>query len=89
MKTIWKFEVPITDAPEFTAPVGARILSAHLGQQNRTLYIWAEVNPDNLSKARYGLRIIGTGNPVTDVGRFVATVQDQPFVWHVYEETTK
>lgn len=85
MKTIWKYELPITDAPEVRMPSGARILSCGLGRQNETILVWAEVNPDN-PPTPCGFRIVGTGHPMPGVGEYVGTVQDVPFVWHIYEE---
>lgn len=84
MRTVWKFDVPVTDAPRLEMPEGARFLSAGPGGHGR-LWIWAEVDTSNPPEPR-SLRIVGTGNPMPEVGAYIATVQAPPFVWHVYEE---
>lgn len=29
--------------------------------------------------------IVGTGNPADDLGRYIGTVQEPVFVWHIFE----
>ena len=87
-KTIWKFEVPVTDRARVAMPAGARVLSVEIGKGLGVVWLWAEVDPAADVGDR-GFRVVGTGNPlpegVEDM-RFLGTVLDGPFVWHVYEE---
>jgi hypothetical protein len=93
MKTIYKYELEITDEQSFRLPRNSRILSA--GNQLGRLFIWAEVDTDIESELRT-FHIYGTGNPIPELnegarhksfrGRiFIGTVQMGVFAWHVYE----
>lgn len=82
MKTIWKWQLERTDQQTIRMPQGAAILSA--SKQNGSLTIWAEVETDSPTEDRT-VFIVGTGNPKPTTGRFIASVFDGPFVWHVFE----
>lgn len=85
MTTIWKFTLEITDSQRVEMPVKARVLTVQLqGGQPR---LWAIVNLDEapLTEMRT-FEIHGTGNPISDGARtYIATLQQPPFVWHVFE----
>lgn len=56
--------------------------------QNEDLCLWAEVNTDH-PIGLYEVRLIGTGqelnfDTITDDWKYISTVQDGMFVWHVY-----
>lgn len=89
MKTIWKFTTEIEDRPRLMLPAGARILSCALDRVDnlyaRYFNLWAEVD-NSAPREERRLRVIGTGHPLPNVGQFVGTIQDPPFVWHIYEE---
>lgn len=85
-KTIWKF--PISHHPLPTLiPEGGEILSAQ--DQSRTICVWALVDPEAALKPR-DIRIFGTGSllNVPERAKFIGTVQQGPFVWHVFEVPT-
>lgn len=88
MKTIYKYAVPfITDTPtEVRMPEGAEILDLQI--QNRVPTIWALVEPENPTEIRR-FNIVGTGWPTPDdCGDYIATAQDDPYVWHFFEIRT-
>lgn len=85
MKTIWKFTTEIEDRPRLMLPAGARILSCAIEQPGQTFNLWAEVDTAAPREERR-FRVIGTGHPLDNVGPFIGTIQDPPFVWHIYEE---
>ena len=81
--TIWKYPLQITDRQFVMLPEGARILTVQM--QGKQLCLWAMMNPDALPKRRE-IQIIGTGHDVSDAdGRYIATVQMQALVWHIFE----
>lgn len=86
MKTIWKFPLDITDCQTIKMPVDTTIISAQM--QNNQLALWGIVLPDAPLEPRI-FRIIGTGNPFPDpyTCKFIATIQDGSFVWHLFEKT--
>lgn len=82
-KTIWKYELSVTDEQSVMMPAGAKFLS--VDRQGDWLCLWALVDP-NKGKVRRGLGIVGTGNPCPyERAQFVGTVQAPPFVWHVFD----
>lgn len=85
MKTIYKYTVPITWTDhEVEMPKGAQILSTDVGDPFENILIWAVVDTNAPLEVRR-LEIRGTGHPLGEVGDFIATVQDPPYVWHVFE----
>lgn len=88
MRTIYKFQFFVADEVKIEIVGLLQILS--IGNQspgNNRLTLWAMV--DTHAKANViTLRLIGTGNPVSDKvyrdGRFITTVKDDPFIWHVF-----
>lgn len=88
MRTIHRYQLPITDRPVIDMPVGAVVLPAPPSERvGGYIEIWAEVS-DDADVVRRAFRIVGTGNPLPeDCGRFIGTVVTHhgQFVWHVYE----
>jgi hypothetical protein len=86
MKTIYKYPIEITDEQTVSMPTGAQILSAQM--QGTQLCIWALVEVGNVNCNRR-VRIFGTGNTVKLDGnwKFVDSVQERIFVWHVFVES--
>lgn len=86
-KRIFKYELSV-DGTNISMPVGAEILTVQ--SQNRTLCLWALVDPEAAKEIRY-FEVFGTGHPIGyDAGvsrEYIATVQDGGFVWHVFEYT--
>jgi hypothetical protein len=79
-KQIWKFELK---EGSVIMPIGAKILSIQ-SQHGRSM-IWALVDPNVEDESRW-FSIIGTGEPFDDADMtYIASVQDSPFVWHVFE----
>lgn len=63
-------------------PKGAKILTAQV--QNGTIVLWSEVDLDRETEPR-PIEIVGTGTVVPKKSVYISTVQDGPFVWHLYE----
>ncbi|NCT90237.1 hypothetical protein GXB85_04615 [Cellulomonas sp. APG4] len=81
--TVWKFAVPITDQPVVEMPGWPQILSV-AATSPRELALWAVVDPD-AEPVRHAFELRGTGHPLGRVGSHIATIQDPPFVWHLFE----
>jgi hypothetical protein len=86
MNTIYKYPIEITDEQTVSMPIGAQVLSAQM--QGTQLCIWALVEVGNINCDRR-VRIFGTGNTVKLDGnwKFVDSVQERIFVWHVFVES--
>lgn len=82
--TIWKYPLEITRSQCIEVPSDSRALSAAL--QNGDLCVWFLVEESRPKQTRRIL-IYGTGNPIGGVfaGWFIGSVQQGPFVWHVFD----
>lgn len=84
MLKIFKYPLKLTDIQAIEIPEKASILSVDI--QNGGICLWALVDP-NSKLVNYKFAIIGTGNPIDDsynLQMFIGTVQQPPFVWHVF-----
>lgn len=91
-RTIWKFEVPVTDHPQVEMPVGAKVLDVQASPKRDLLWLWALVEPE-AEKTTKEFLLYGTGHPVDPEltpGEHIATVQvplgpgHLPLVWHLF-----
>lgn len=86
MRTIWKYELPISDKVSVPMPRGAQVLS--VAEQYGKLCVWALVSTTQEKEPqRFG--IYGTGLPAEDAGAgyFLGTVvMPNGLVWHVFRE---
>ncbi len=84
MKTIYKYVLDET----IRMPDGAAIYS--VGVQEGKAVVWALVDTDMPTVERK-MMIVGTGwdfthDPRLQTARFIGTIQQPPFVWHVFED---
>ena len=83
MRTIHKYTIARTGMSQIPVRRGAQLLDVQI--QNDAMCIWAEVDTDADYEERAFL-VFGTGWEMPMVTMVhIATVQDGPFVWHVYE----
>lgn len=92
---IWKYVLELQDYQTIVMSEGAQILSVAVQGAGRSVYdkgdicLWAMVDTSKASERRH-IEIIGTGNPVPDDKgldrKFIGTVQQGPFVWHIFEK---
>lgn len=86
MKAIWKYPLDVTDKQVIQMPANAKVLS--VADQAGVLTIWALVDVDAEKEARK-FYVVGTGHPLDFTGaNFLGSVQQGPFVWHVFVEMT-
>ncbi len=83
-RSIWKYELQVTDAQVVRMPVGARILTVQV--QRDTPCLWALVDEEAKREPRV-IRMLGTGNPFDADGTYIGTIQTHhaALVWHVFE----
>lgn len=92
MRTIWKYDLAVTDVQKVSMPAGAILLHVGLQRENqgydRTVTLWASVN-SLAPKVERMFAVVGTGNPAPEPGAddavYVGSVMDGPFVWHVFD----
>lgn len=83
MYKIFKYEFEVEDEPTVQMPEGAEIVKVEC--QGQQPCIWAIVTPGNLMKD-YKFLMRGTGHPLpTNCGKHIATFQQVPFVWHIFQ----
>ena len=86
MQTIYKYEIGISGEQELKMPDNAEIIKVARSGDGR-FYIWAFIDTDNLIVMRR-LYVFGTGWPIPteyDLGYYIDTFFDGPFVWHLFE----
>lgn len=84
MKTIWKYQLDVTDRQRLYMPKGAEILCVQ--NQGGVLCLWAKVDSGAKPEERV-IVIVGTGRPIHRDLKYIGTVQQVAFVWHVFEIT--
>lgn len=86
MKKIFKYRVPFQDFTEVSMPKGAKIIAVQ--NQDESLCIWAEVNPDAPNERRF-FHVYGTGHVMHEECEetYLGTAQFQrgELVFHLYE----
>ena len=83
-KTIWKYDLDRETQSDIQMPRGAKILSVQL--QRNGYRLWALVHPTALLEIRTFV-IYGTGWDMeyTDNLEYLETIQEDGFVWHIFE----
>lgn len=80
-KQIWKFDLR-HGAQHITAPgLGQAVFFA---RQDDCLRVWCEVRPGQ-PEHTFIMDVIGTGHQVPRDARHVGSIQDGPFVWHLFQ----
>lgn len=86
MKTIYKYPLYTTDRQSVPLPAGAEILSIQM--QGSGPCLWAIVDTEAIA-APVRIVVVGTGHALPEQPlHFIATVQDGPYVWHVFREAS-
>ena len=90
MNVIYKYPLTLSDEQTVKMPVRGAILSVQ--KQGHQLCLWVFHDLYNVEcgqKEVRTFRVIGTGiqfEEFQDELRFIGTVQDGPFVWHIFEK---
>lgn len=85
-RTIWKYELNMSDEQVIEMPQGTEILSVQV--QNGKPCLWAFINFPAREKETRVIEMYGTGHPIHGEGRkFIDTFQLGEFVGHVFEYT--
>jgi len=77
MKTIYKFK--IYDGATTKVPNLRYLLDVQL--QDDDVVAWYEVDDKILP---YAMILVGTGREIPEGFKYLKTIQDPPWVWHVY-----
>lgn len=89
-KVIWKYVLGRRSGQVIEMPESARLLACQM--QRNDICVWAEIDdpsygdPAKVVMKDVAFYIEGTGNGFALEGqaKYFATVQDGPFVWHIY-----
>jgi hypothetical protein len=65
----------------YNLPSGSRILDAQY--QYDTIYVWVDIS-DSSTMESFNFFMVATGDNPPDIAEYIATVQEPPFVWHIY-----
>lgn len=88
MKTIYKYNLEITDRQLIEMPINSEILSAK--NQGDNLFIWVLVDNETDLKESCEIEIFGTGNPIYEnehtCRQFIETcIMPNGLVWHLFK----
>lgn len=88
MQAIYKYQLTGSGVNEIEMPTGARILSAQF--QGKNVCLWALVSVQNKKEVRK-FDVIGTGWELEEINlrKYIATVQEDGYVWHIFEAHQK
>ena len=85
-RSIFKYELKITDEQAIKMPSQSEILTAQV--QDGKIQLWAIVYPSN-PKELIAIEIYGTGSPFPSMGmaerKYISTVQLNGLVWHIFQ----
>lgn len=81
MRVIYKYPLP-SAINSVALNANAEILCVQL--QENVITMWALVDTDNPIINRT-FAVYGTGNEIESFSKYVGTVQQNQFVWHVFE----
>jgi hypothetical protein len=86
MKSIFKYEVPLTDLFTLSLPPGYEVV--HFGEQHGVMYIWVLLNPA-LREETVEFRLYGTGHIISNPEdkEYIGTCINGEFVWHLFNST--
>lgn len=79
---IYKYPLAHTEEQEIKMPEHSEVLSAGLDPSGQ-LCVWAAIDPHYLDKL-YTFYVRGTGWSTPDHARFISTVVQDEFVWHIF-----
>ncbi len=83
MKTIFKYQLALTDEQTISLPVDAKILS--IQEQGEYIFAWVSLDTDQPKWGRK-IYIAGTGNSFDcESLRHITTLQMGDMVWHFFE----
>ena len=86
-RTIFKYQHPVDDSFEVRTFFGAALLDVQM--QHGLIALWFLVDTSREEQVRR-FRVYGTGQPFgLDDYRHVGTVQDVPYVWHIFEDLAR
>jgi len=87
VKKIFKYRIPFLDFTEVSMPTGAKILEVQ--NQDESLCVWAEVDPDTPMMERRFFHVYRTGHNMYEECEetYLGTAQFQrgEYVFHLYE----
>lgn len=84
MKTIWKYQLEVTDEQVLQVPHGSEVLCVQI--QDDTPCLWIKVPDDRENGWRERLTILtfDTGNPLSEEGDYIGAYQTKGLVFHVF-----
>lgn len=90
-KVIYKYPVALTVGFEESVemPIGAEIV--RFKDQGGRLVVWAIVSvadkyEENVGTEMRRFRVVGTGHKIPEGVSYIASCDQGPFVWHLFEE---
>ena len=84
MKTIYKYTLKFDCSNQILMPKDSLVIKFAI--QNNQPCIWAIVDTDSIYENRI-FSVVGTGWQIENNMRYIDTILDGQFVWHLFEQT--
>jgi hypothetical protein len=87
MKKVFKYTFEPNDFMIFSLPNNAKILT--IQEQLGTLCLWALVDPEEPVMKQVNIRMVGTGHPIMEDGKYISSVQvfGGTMIFHFFDVT--
>jgi hypothetical protein len=93
MKVIYKYPIVNFGIGSISMPEGAEILTVQWDDTVGTPCVWAIVDSSSPTFEYRTFEFIGTGHPMPELDFksrvYIGTIQNNGFVWHVFEHVDK
>lgn len=83
MHSVYKYQLGISSPNRIRMPMGATPLCVRI--QHGALMMWALVRTGDVPTEERTFLVFGTGHDIDTHRLYVGTVEDGPFIWHVFE----
>lgn len=85
VKAIFKFPLPYEIGTVITILMPPGAVPLHFALQNGIKTMWAAVDFEETLQVERRFAIVGTGVPLPFDYKYVGTLQEGEFVWHLFE----
>lgn len=94
MTRIYKYPIELIEVQDVELPAGAEILHVAFQQLSQQFCLWAIVDPETTQIVSRTIKIYGTGHPLKidtpdQTLNYLGSIQDEPFVWHIFEQVKR
>ena len=87
MKTIFKYQIPVTGEFIVEMPTEAEVLTVQIQFGRPCIWVLVDPSKEEVEERKFGF--VGTGNPAPflEIANYIGTVQQNQggLIWHLFE----